>query len=650
MATGVVPFSLFTEYDIRLFQSGLHHHIYNFLGSHIVEVDGKQGVYFAVWAPSARQVTVMGDFNYWRVSQYFLNPRWDQSGIWEGFIPGVKEGAVYKYNITGPDGKVFEKGDPYAFRWETPPGTGSIVWDLGNFEWNDQTWMTKRRSFDKLHSPMSVYEVHLGSWKKPERKETSFLTYRQMKEELVPYVKEMGFTHVELMPVMEHPYYPSWGYQIIGYYATTSRFGSPQEFMELVDAFHREGIGVILDWVPSHFPSDGHSLSYYDGTHLYEHGNPQLGYHPDWKSLIFDYGKKEVKSFLISNAMFWCEIFHADGIRVDAVSSMIHLDYSRKDGEWSPNKYGGRENLEAIEFIKDLNQILHALHPDVLSIAEESTSFPYVTAPVSKGGLGFDQKWMMGWMHDTLKYFALDPIHRQFHHEQITFSMIYAYSEKFVLPFSHDEVVHGKGSLLTRMPGDEWQKFASLRALLGYMYTHPGAKLLFMGGEFGQSWEWSHINGLEWQLLNFNFHKQVKDYVKTLNRLLVAYNALYFYNFQQEGFEWLVVDDRQNSVLVYERKGKSPTDKLIIVLNLTPVVREVYRIGISQNLDLIEILNSDDKKWGGGGVLNTSVIKSKKESKHNKPYSISITCPPLAISIFAPVKSKTSRKVTTKKK
>ncbi|HNB62524.1 MAG TPA: 1,4-alpha-glucan branching protein GlgB, partial [Saprospiraceae bacterium] len=633
-----VPFSLFTEYDIHLFRNGLHYKLYNLLGSHLVVVNGVKGVYFAVWAPSASNVTVMGDFNYWRTSQYRFNPRWDNSGIWEGFVPGVKQGAIYKYNITGPDGKVYEKGDPYAFRWEVPPGTGSIVWDIKDYSWRDKSWLEGRKKFNKLQSPISAYEVHLGSWKKPERKETSFLTYKQLKDELVPYVKEMGFTHVELMPVMEHPYYPSWGYQIIGYYATTSRFGSPQEFMELVDAFHQEGIGVILDWVPSHFPSDGHSLSYFDGTHLYEHGNPQLGYHPDWKSLIFDYGKKEVKSFLISNAVFWCEMYHADGLRVDAVASMIHLDYSRKDGEWTPNKHGGRENLEAIDFIKEMNQAVHAYHPDVITIAEESTSFPFVTAPVNDGGLGFDEKWMMGWMHDTLKYFALDPIHRQFHHDQITFSMVYAYSEKFVLPFSHDEVVHGKGSLLTRMPGDEWQKFANLRAMLGYMFTHPGAKLLFMGGEFGQSWEWSHINGLEWHLLRFAYHSGIQGFVKELNRLYTTYNALYYHNFHPAGFEWLSVNDRENSVLIFLRKGKTEVDKLIIVLNLTPVIREHYRFGVPDKGSWRELLNSDDKKWGGSGVHNKSAIRATKKAEHNRDYSISITCPPLSIVVFEPVR------------
>jgi len=637
MNGGVVPFSLFTEYDIHLFRNGLHYKIYNFLGSHLVEVDGVKGVYFAVWAPSASNVTVMGDFNYWRTSQYRLNARWDNSGIWEGFIPGVKQGAVYKYNITGPDGKVYEKGDPYAFRWETPPSTGSIVWDIKDFAWKDSSWLANRRNFNKLQSPISAYEVHLGSWKKPERKETSFLTYKQLKEELVAYVKQMGFTHVELMPVMEHPYYPSWGYQIIGYYATTSRFGSPQEFMELVEAFHQEGIGVILDWVPSHFPSDGHSLSYFDGTHLYEHGNPQLGYHPDWKSLIFDYGKKEVKSFLISNAVFWCEMYHADGLRVDAVASMIHLDYSRNEGEWSPNKHGGRENLEAIDFIKEMNQAVRAYHPDVITIAEESTSFPFVTAPVNDGGLGFDEKWMMGWMHDTLKYFSLDPIHRKFHHDQITFSMVYAYSEKFVLPFSHDEVVHGKGSLLTRMPGDEWQKFANLRVMLGYMFTHPGAKLLFMGGEFGQSWEWSHINGLEWHLLRFAYHSGMQAFVRELNHLYTANNALYYHNFHPDGFEWLSVNDRENSVLIYMRKGKTDSDKLIIVLNLTPVLRENYRFGVPSKGSWKELLNSDDKNWGGSGVHNKSIIKAVKKPEHNRDYSVSITCPPLSIVVFEPI-------------
>lgn len=638
MINGVVAHSFFTEYDIYLFRNGLHYRIFNFLGSHLTEVDGKKGCYFAVWAPGAQNVTVMGDFNYWRASQYRLNPRWDNSGIWEGFIPGVRQGAIYKYNITGSDGRVYEKGDPYAFRWETPPNTGSVVWNIDDYQWRDQEWLDDRRRFNKLQSPISVYEVHLGSWKKPERLENSFLTYRQLREELVPYVKDMGFTHVEFMPVMEHPYYPSWGYQIIGYYATSSRFGTPQEFMELVDAFHREGIGVILDWVPSHFPSDGHSLSYYDGTHLYEHGNPQLGYHPDWKSLIFDYGKKEVKSFLISNAVFWCERYHADGLRVDAVASMIHLDYSRKEGEWTPNKYGGRENLEAIDFVKEMNQAVHVFYPDVLTIAEESTSFPYVTAPVHDGGLGFDQKWMMGWMHDTLKYFGQDPVHRKFHHDQITFSMVYAYSEKFVLPFSHDEVVHGKGSLLTRMPGDEWQKFANLRTMLGYMFTHPGAKLLFMGGEFGQSWEWSHINGLEWHLLKFNYHKNMQGFVRELNRLFVQYKALYYHSFHPAGFEWLSAGDRDNSVLVYMRKGEHDDEKLIVVLNLTPVTRENYRFGVSDKGRWKEILNSDDKKWSGSGIHNPGVIRTEKIFEHGKTDSMKITCPPLSIVIFAPEK------------
>ena len=636
MHNHVIAHSLFTEYDIYLFQTGIHYKLFNLFGSHLIEVDGQQGCYFAVWAPSATNVTVMGDFNHWRSSQYKLNPRWDKSGIWEGFIPGVKHGAVYKYNVTGPNGQVFEKGDPYAFMWEVPPQTGSVVWDIREFKWRDDNWLSKRKSFNKLTSPMSVYEVHLGSWKKPERKESSFQTYTQMKEDLVPYVKDMGFTHVELMPVMEHPYYPSWGYQIIGYFATSSRFGTPQEFMDLVDEFHEQGIGVIFDWVPSHFPSDGHSLSYYDGTHLYEHGDPQRGYHPDWKSLIFDYGKKEVKSFLISNALFWCDYFHADGLRVDAVASMIHLDYSRKEGEWTPNKDGGRENLEAVEFVKEMNIAVHTFFPDVLTIAEESTSYPLVTASVHDGGLGFDQKWMMGWMHDTLKYFGQDPIHRKFHHNQITFSMVYAFSEKFVLPFSHDEVVHGKGSLLTRMPGDEWQKFANLRLMLGYMFTHPGAKLLFMGCEFGQSWEWSHINGLEWHLLKFNYHKNIQSFVRKLNQLFTELKALHFHSFHPAGFEWLAADDSENSVISYIRRGEYENESVIVILNMTPVKRENYRIGVPAKGSWKEILNSDDKKWSGGGVVNNKTIKSERVFQHNRADSISLTLAPLSIIILGP--------------
>ncbi len=600
-----------------------------------MEVNGQEGCYFAVWAPSATNVSIMGDFNHWRSSQYKLNPRWDNSGIWEGFIPGVKHGAVYKYNITGPTGVVFEKGDPYAFMWEIPPQTGSIVWDISSFQWQDHDWLEKRKHLSKVNEAMSVYEVHIGSWKKPERKEGSFLTYTQLKEQLVPYVKEMGFTHVELMPVMEHPYYPSWGYQIIGFFATSSRFGTPQEFMDLVQAFHKADIGVIFDWVPSHFPNDGHSLSYYDGTHLYEHGDPQRGYHPDWKSLIFDYGKKEVKSFLISNALFWCEMFHADGLRVDAVASMIHLDYSRNEGEWTPNKDGGKENLEALEFVKEMNTAVHVFHPDILTIAEESTSYPFVTRSVHDGGLGFDQKWMMGWMHDTLKYFGQDPIHRKFHHDQITFSMVYAFSEKFVLPFSHDEVVHGKGSLLTRMPGDEWQKFANLRLMLGYMYTHPGAKLLFMGCEFGQSWEWSHITGLEWHLLQFNYHKNIQSFVKKLNHLLTANKALYFHSFHPAGFQWLSSDDRENSVLVYMRKGEHDDEQLIIILNLTPVIREDYRFGVLDAGKWKEILNSDDKMWSGSGIINSKSIKTEKIVCHDRANSLKLTLAPLSIIILA---------------
>ncbi|MEL6140468.1 MAG: 1,4-alpha-glucan branching protein GlgB, partial [Bacteroidota bacterium] len=481
--------SLLTDYDINLFRSGKHFRIYEKLGSRVLEVDGESGVYFAVWAPNAVSVSVIGSFNDWDRSASPLNARWDSSGIWEGFIPGVGNGALYKYAIDARDGRQLEKGDPYARLWETPPKTASLVWDTW-YEWSDDSWMEERLAHNSLDGPFSVYEVHLGSWKKKKSGHES-LSYRELATELVDYVREMGFTHVEFLPVMEHPYYPSWGYQITGYFAPSSRYGGPQDFMYLVDALHQAGIGVILDWVPSHFPYDSHGLADFDGTHLYEHADPKKGFHPDWKSAIFNYGRNEVRSFLISNALFWLDRYHIDGLRVDAVASMLYLDYSRKAGEWVPNHFGGNENLEAIDFLREFNTTVYAEYPDTVTIAEESTSWTGVSRPVYAGGLGFGMKWMMGWMHDTLKYFQNDPVHRSYHHGEITFSLIYAFTENFMLPLSHDEVVHGKGPIIDRMPGDEWQRFANMRALYGYMYTHPGAKLLFMGDEFGQTSEWS---------------------------------------------------------------------------------------------------------------------------------------------------------------
>ncbi len=513
----VVSHSLFTDFDISLWKAGKNFRAYDKLGSHVVEVEDEKGTYFAVWAPSARGVSVIGDFNGWNRQQHKLNPRWDSSGIWEGFIPGVGNGTVYKYAIDGPNGEPLEKGDPFARLWEVPPKTASVVWDT-YFEWEDQDWMDSRIEVNGIDKPYSVYEVHLGSWKKKEGA-TESLSYRELAVDLVEYVKEMNFTHVEFLPVMEHPYFPSWGYQITGYFAPSSRFGGPQDFMYLVQELHKAGIGVILDWVPSHFPNDAHGLAQFDGTHLYDHADPRKGFHPDWKSAIFNYGRNEVRSFLISNALFWLDRYHIDGLRVDAVASMLYLDYSRKEGEWIPNQYGGNENLEAISFLREFNEAVFREYPDTMTIAEESTSFTGVSRPTYVGGLGFGQKWMMGWMHDTLGYFKNDPVHRSYHHGELTFSLVYAFSENFMLPLSHDEVVHGKGPLIDRMPGDEWQRFANLRAMYGYMFTHPGSQLLFMGGEFGQTTEWSIERGLDWSLVEFAPHQRMKTFVADLNDL-----------------------------------------------------------------------------------------------------------------------------------
>ena len=634
MAT-VLNFSLLTDFDVSLFVTGKHFRIYEKLGSHLLTVDGVSGTYFAVWAPTAQGVCVMGSFNNWHRSSHALSPRWDSSGIWEGFVPGVGHGSVYKYSITTAKGLVVDRSDLYARRCETPPLTASVVWEGGNYAWRDDAWLATRLERSSKPQPFNVYEVHLGSWRRHSDDSKRSYSYRELADTLVPYVRDLGFTHVELMPMMEHPYEPSWGYQLTGFYAPTSRFGTPEDFKFLVDAFHEAGIGVILDWVPSHFPTDAHGLGEYDGSRLYEHEDPRQGYHPDWKSLIFNYGRPEVRSFLISNAMFWADHFHADGLRVDAVASMLYLDYSRKEGEWLPNMYGGKENLEAISLLREFNTALHASFPDVVTIAEESTAWFGVSKPVHEGGLGFDQKWMMGWMHDTLRYFARESLYRQYHQDEVSFSIIYAFSERFMLPFSHDEVVHGKGSLLGKMPGDEWQRFANLRLMLGYMFTHPGTRLLFMGCEFGQYREWAFEGSLDWNLLDFPLHLGVQSLVRDLNDLTKKYPALYHHAFSHEGFEWIALDDRKNAVITYLRKGGANDAPLIVVCNMTPAIHEGYRVGVPVHGVWRELLNTDDAKYGGSNVRNVGDLKSdSKIEKHDREQSLEITLAPLATTVF----------------
>lgn len=627
-----IPYSLFTDFDISLFKAGKHFRLYEKLGTHLAEVNGQKGTYFAVWAPSAKAVSVIGDFNYWTEGEHDLNVRWDGSGIWEGFIPGIDKGSKYKYKIHSHNSDIkTEKADPFAFYCETPPNTASVVWDLQH-NWKDENWMQNRKDFNGLDKPYSVYEVHLGSWRK-KIEENRSLTYIELTDELVNYVKETGFTHVELMPIMEYPYEPSWGYQLVGYFAPTSRFGKPEDFMALVDAFHQAGIGVILDWVPSHFPNDEHGLGFFDGTHLYEHPDIRKGYHPDWKSLIFNYGRNEVRSFLISNAIFWLQNYHIDGLRVDAVASMLYLDYSRKEGEWEPNIFGGRENLDTISFLKELNVEVYGSFEGIQTIAEESTSFPMVSRPVFLGGLGFGMKWMMGWMHDTLEYFKKEPIYRKYHQNDLTFSLNYAFSENFMLPLSHDEVVYGKQSILNRMPGDEWQKFGNLRLLYGFMFTHPGTKLLFMGNEFGQSAEWNFQQSLDWHLLQYDFHKGIKNLITDLNFLYKNQPALFEKQFSGEGFEWINYGDHENSVISFIRKGNNPNENLVVVCNLTPVYRENYRIGIPSFGKLENIFNSDDLKYGGSG-LEQNNLQIDEIPWDGKEYSSVLNLAGLGVLVF----------------
>lgn len=631
-APAIQPFSLLTDYDIHLFKSGKNYRVYEKLGAHMVQVGDKQGVYFAVWAPGAREVSVIGNFNYWSAGSNKMQPRWDESGIWELFVAGIGKGEAYKFGIVGQQGEYLEKADPFAFYAETPPKTASIVWD-NHYTWNDDKWLTKRKELEGKPQPYSVYEVHLGSWRRNPEDGGRSLTYRELIHELVPYVKETGFTHVELLPVMEHPFFGSWGYQTTGYFAPTSRYGEPQDFMALVDAFHQAGIGVILDWVPSHFPGDAHGLYKFDGTHLFEHADPRQGYHPDWSSFIYNYHRNEVRAFLICNALYWLDHFHIDGLRVDAVASMLYLDYSRKAGEWIPNRHGGNENLEAIAFLKEFNETVYGNFPDAITIAEESTAWPGISKPVYMGGLGFGQKWMMGWMHDTLQYFKRDPIYRRYHQNDITFSLVYAFTENFMLPLSHDEVVHGKGSLIGRMPGDEWRMFANLRTMFGLMFTHPGTKLLFMGGEFAQYQEWNHDSSLHWHLLERDLNKGMKELVTDLNNLYKTEPALYHFNFSYEGFEWIDYSDRENSVIAFKRKSNQAEDTLVIVCNLTPTSHHNYRLGVPTKGEWIEILNSDDLKYGGSGAINSSV-ETEATVSHGQQQSISFVLSPLSVMVF----------------
>ncbi len=623
-----------TEHDIYLLKEGSHYRLYDKLGAHIVDNGNVNGAAFALWAPNAERVSVTGDFNGWDRKSHTLNVRQDGSGIWEGFIPGIKEGDIYKYHIHSRyDNFQADKGDPFAFYWEQPPKTASVVWDL-DYKWNDSEWMAGRNKHNSLNAPFSIYEVHLGSWKRPSNGNGEFLTYREMAHELADYVKEMGFTHVELLPITEHPFYGSWGYQTVGYFAPTSRYGTPQDFMYLIDYLHQNEIGVILDWVPSHFPSDEHGLAYFDGTHLFEHADPKMGFHPEWKSYIFNYSRNEVRAFLISSAIFWIEKYHIDALRVDAVASMLYLDYARNEGEWIPNKYGGNEDLDAINFIKRLNEAVYISHPDVQMMAEESTAWPMVSRPTGIGGLGFGMKWNMGWMHDILKYFSKDPVYRKSHHSELTFSIWYAFSENFLLPLSHDEVVHGKGSLIGKMPGDEWQRYANLRLLFGYMYGHPGKKLLFMGGEIAQWKEWNHDEGLEWFILQYPLHKGIQSWVKDLNHYYKKEPALYESDFSADGFEWIDFHDWEQSIISFIRKSKDTDEIILIVCNCTPVPRHNYNVGVPRRGFWKEGLNSDAEMYGGSGCGNLGGIQAVKKPAHGRTHSLYLTLPPLGILFF----------------
>ena len=621
--------SLLSDHDFYLFNEGSHYRIYEKLGAHAMTVDGQEGTCFGVWAPNAREVSVIGDFNGWDGRAHKLTPR-GSSGIWEGFLPGLDKATLYKFHIISQNGHIGDKADPVGVMHEHPPRTASVVWDL-NYDWADSAWMASRIHKQSMHAPMSIYEVHLGSWMRVPDDNNRSLSYREIAPKLAEYAKRMNFTHVELLPIMEHPFYGSWGYQTTGYFAPTSRYGTPQDFMYFVEHLHQNGIGVILDWVPSHFPSDGHGLAYFDGTHLYEHADWRKGFHPDWNTYIFNYGRNEVRSFLMSSAMFWLDKYHIDGLRVDAVASMLYLDYSRKDGEWIPNQYGGRENLEAIDFLRRFNLEAYKEHPDIVTMAEESTAWPMVSRPTYVGGLGFGYKWDMGWMHDTLEYMQHAPIHRKFHHNQLTFRSLYGFTENFVLPLSHDEVVHGKGSLIGKMPGDEWQKFSNLRLLYGYMYGQSGKKLLFMGAEFGQVREWAHDTSLEWHVLQYKVHSGVQKWVEQLNRVYRDEAGLHELDNDPAGFEWVDANDSGTSVLSFIRKGKSTWDTVLVVCNFTPVPREKYVIGVPFDGYWRELLNSDAGEYGGSNMGNGGGVHALNIAAHGRPHSLHLTLPPLSV-------------------
>ena len=629
-----------TEEQIYLFREGTNYKSYHMLGAHRMEQDGMSGVRFGLWAPNASWVSVVGDFNGWNTSVNRMLQRGD-SGIWELFLPGVEEGQLYKYAVGSASGDVHYKCDPYGYYQELRPNTASIIYDLEGYPWKDTEWLEQNKQHLKLDKPMLIYEVHLGSWKQKE--DGSFYRYTELADELVDYVTRMGYTHIELMPIMEHPFDGSWGYQVTGYYAVTSRYGTPKEFMYFVDRCHQKGIGVILDWVPGHFPKDAHGLARFDGTPLFEHADSRRGEHPGWGTYVFDYGRHEVQSFLISNAIFWLDYYHVDGIRVDAVTSMLYLDFGRED--WLPNQYGGNENLEAADFLKRLNEIVYSRYPGTLMIAEDSSQWPLVTAPTSSGGLGFLYKWNMGWMNDTLRYTSMDPLYRKWNHNLLTFSLTYAFSENYILPLSHDEVVHGKRSLLNKMPGEYHQKFAGLRSLLGYMIAHPGKKLTFMGGEYGQFIEWKYDAGLDWLLLDYEMHQKMFHYVKELNHFYTRQPALWENDNGWNGFEWICPDDNGQSVIAFLRKSRTPEDFLLVVVNFTPIERRDYRIGVPKVKGFRNIFHSDDADFGGDGYKNNELIKSEKIPCHGSEHSITLCISPTSIAFYKPeIQQKRTRK------
>jgi 1,4-alpha-glucan branching enzyme len=623
-----------TDFDLHLWNEGTFFRAYEKLGAHPGDRQGVAGTRFAVWAPTAGRVSVVGDFNGWREGADPMHPV-GSSGLWKAFVPGVGTGAMYKYAITSRDsGYRVDKADPFGFAAEVRPHTASKVWDLSGYDWGDDEWRQYRGARQALNAPMSIYEVHLGSWRRVPEEGNRWLTYREMAPQLADYVHELGFTHVELLPITEHPFDGSWGYQTVGYFAPTSRFGNPHDFMYLIDTLHRRGIGVILDWVPAHFPRDEHGLGYFDGTHLYEHADPREGLQPDWGTFVYNYGRREVINFLIANALFWFDKYHIDGLRVDAVASMLYRDYSRKQGEWTPNKFGGRENIEAIDFLRRLNETVYREYPDAVMIAEESTTWPMVSRPTSQGGLGFGLKWDLGWMHDTLDYLHQDPVNRKLHHNRLTFRLLYAFNENFVLPLSHDEVVHGKSSLLGKMPGDEWQKVANLRLLFGYMFAQPGKKLLFMGGEFGQWREWSHDTSLDWHLLQYPPHAGLKRWVRDLNTFYRGEPAIHVFDCDLAGFEWVDANDAENSVLSLLRKSRLPQDTLVVVCNFTPVPRHNYQVGVPRGGRWEEVLNSDAPMYGGSGQGNFGGVTAAPVGRHGRPYLLTITVPPLGMVVF----------------